>query len=372
MALDVPNGATNRGPEVVSLCTILIVLVTLATSTRLASKIITKQFWWWDDFFAFLAWAIQIVLLALFIDWRNYGLGLHSEVIAAINPQLLFRSAKQLYIIIFFFDSSVTLPKLSAIFFYARVFSTMNRAFRIHLWIVGGLTSGWLISAYISTVFQCTPIGKAWNPTIPGTCIDVFPWYVTTALLSVLVDFYILLLPIPRIWALKITLKRRIWLLGTFFLAYSVIVLSVGRLAYSITTLPAITADPNWGFCDYAYWALLEGSVSLISINVPNAIALVKTLVARCTKQARSADGHAKGPTFNSSSIGSAHIPTHALHKNDMEGFRRLVNSEQSVIWDTEVSGQSGVRPTYGVGLSIPLDRIHVETEISVRDGSRG
>ncbi|KAI1269309.1 hypothetical protein F5Y18DRAFT_374199 [Xylariaceae sp. FL1019] len=370
MALDVPNGTPDRGPGVALLCIALIVLATVATSARAASKIITKQPWWWDDFFAFLAWPIQIILLALVIDWRNFGFGLHSDVIAAIDTQLLFRSGKQLYILIFFFDSSISLPKLSAIFFYARVFSTADRVFRIHLWIIGSLVSSWLISAYITTVFQCTPVEKAWNPTIPGTCIDSFSWYVATAVLSVVVDLYILLLPVPKIWALNTSLKRRIWLLGAFFLAYSVIVLSVGRLVFLVTQLTVVTLDPNWGFPVYAYWALLEGSVSLISISVPNMIALVKALFGRYNKQARSTNSHTKSSTFHSSSAASARSPTHAAHKDDIAGFQRLVNSDLSVIWDTAISGQSEENPSCGVGVPIPLDRIYVETEISVQNES--
>ncbi len=55
MALHVPEGTPDRGPGVVVLCIILMILVTIATIGRIASKFVMKQYWWWDDFFALLS-----------------------------------------------------------------------------------------------------------------------------------------------------------------------------------------------------------------------------------------------------------------------------------------------------------------------------
>jgi hypothetical protein len=60
---------------------------------------------------------------------------------------------------------------------------------------------------------------------LPGTCIDTYSWYLATAILSSVIDLYILLLPVRLIWTLRVSLRRRIYVLITFFMAYSVIVL---------------------------------------------------------------------------------------------------------------------------------------------------
>lgn len=309
-------------------------------------------------------------MLGLILSWREIGLGLHADVIAAINPLLLVEGGRRLYIAIFFFDSSISFPKLSAIFFYARIFPKHNKLFRINLWIVGSLGVGWIVSALLSTVFQCTPIERAWNPALPGHCINDFAWYTSTAAISLAIDFYILLLPVPMIWGLSASLRRRIYLLGAFFLAYSVIVLSLGRMISTIRLIPTVREDLTWSFPIYLYWACLEGSVSLVSVCVPNIIGLVKAYAHPARSHTGgTGSGRYKDSRYAISSSASAGVPSHPVPNADRDGFERLISIERSGAWDTAVNGQRHERSRDGSGTTIPLERIHVETEISVVDG---
>lgn len=43
-------------------------------------------------------------------------------------------------------------------------------------------------------------------------------------------DLVVLLMPMPIIWKLQMSLGRKSLLEGTFFLGYSVVVISIGRL----------------------------------------------------------------------------------------------------------------------------------------------
>ncbi|PYH96571.1 hypothetical protein BO71DRAFT_397031 [Aspergillus ellipticus CBS 707.79] len=276
MGLDIPAGTPDRGPGVRALFIVLLVCTTLMTLTRIVSKIVTKQRWWWDDLFALLSWPAEVIILSTLIAWVSLGLGLHEEFVEAQDPSLLIRGAKYFYVCIFFFDASICLPKLSALFLYARVFNNKNPALRIQLWILGTLTVCWLISAVLVTVWQCSPIPKAWNPTIPGTCVNTFAWYTATATLSCAMDIWILIIPVPLIWGLNSSLRRRIYLLVAFVLTYSVIVVSIGRMIATVQIIPKVAEDETWNLTTYLYWATLEGSLSIISISVPNAIALAK------------------------------------------------------------------------------------------------
>ncbi|KAI0392746.1 hypothetical protein F5Y17DRAFT_342784 [Xylariaceae sp. FL0594] len=370
MALDVPARTPDRGPGLVALCILLMILSTVTTIGRITSKFLVKQYWWWDDLFAILSLPIQITLLGIILSWKNIGLGLHAETVASVNPLYLIKGAKHLYIAIFFFDSSISLPKLSALFFYARVFRSNNRIFKINLWIAGSLVVGWIVAALISTAFQCTPIEKAWNPLLPGHCINTYVWYLSTAALSVVIDVYILLLPVPMIWALKTSMRRRIYLLCAFFLTYSVIVISVGRLISTVSLIPTLTEDLTWNFPPYLYWACFEGSISLISISVPNLIGLAKAFLGSSwlgiTEKGTAGSTSRKTPRFATSSAVNG-LPTSMSRDPDRDGFERLVSSEGGSGWDGDAR-----RPMGGVdnsNTSIPLDRIHVQTQISVSSG---
>ncbi|KAJ5232587.1 hypothetical protein N7468_005543 [Penicillium chermesinum] len=276
MGLDIPDGTPNRGPGMMALCILLLVLTTFMTVIRVVSKVITKQSWWWDDWFALLSWPAEVVVISLLLAWITLGFGLHEKFIAIQNPSYLVQGAKYFYAAVLFFDTSICLPKISALFFYARVFNAPNKTLRVHLWILGALVAGWLLSAYFVTIWQCDPVAKAWDPTIPGKCVNTYAWYTATATISCAIDMWILIIPIPLIWRLNSSLRRRIYLLAAFLLTYSVIVVSIGRMIATTQLIPKVNEDETWWLPVYLYWAILEGSLSIISISVPNAIALVK------------------------------------------------------------------------------------------------
>ncbi|KAI0475610.1 hypothetical protein GGR56DRAFT_646648 [Xylariaceae sp. FL0804] len=369
MGLDVPAGTPDRGYGVEVMCIFLIIVVTLALAGRVAAKFVTKQYWWWDDLFAILSYPIQIALLATILAWRSIGLGLHADVVAAHDPEYLLQGAKYLYIAIFFFDSSISFPKLSALFFYGRIFRSNNRGFRVHLKVVGGLVVGWMLATLFSTLFECIPIAKAWDATLPGHCIQTFPWYLATAALSVLVDCYILLLPLPMIWTLNVSLRRRVYLLVTFLLAYSVIVLSVGRLVTTVEVIPTVANDLTWNFPTYVYWACLEGSVSFVSISVPNIFGLVKSVTSssRCggLRRIKSTSNHTEGAVSGGNNTTARRTQ---IARTSPADFERLVSRRGSL--SSGDDGQemiAGAKPmSVDRGDAILMDGIRVETKISV------
>ncbi|KAJ6020936.1 hypothetical protein N7540_006440 [Penicillium herquei] len=281
MGLEIPAGTPDRGKSLEAFLIVLLVATTLTSAIRIASKIITKQKWWWDDYLALASWPSAIIVLGLLITWIRLGLGLHEDVVGAQNEQDLFQGAKLFEISIVFFDICICLPKLSVLFFYARVFNISNRAFRYQLWVLGALVVGWLISACFVAIFQCDPIARVYDPEIPGKCINQFAWYTAESATDFAIDIWILAIPIPHIWSLNTSLRRRIYLLVTFCLSYIVIIIAIGRLIATIQIIPSVKKDETWRMTPYMYWAGLEGSLSIICISVPNAISLAKALWSR-------------------------------------------------------------------------------------------
>ncbi|KAL4867225.1 hypothetical protein BDV12DRAFT_198435 [Aspergillus spectabilis] len=97
-----------------------------------------------------------------------------SSIELASDTENLTTGAKYLYIATFFFDGTICFPKLSALFFYTRIFQDHSYVFTIHLWIAGALTT---------TLYECRPLAKAWKSTLPGPCIDTYTWCLATAIL---------------------------------------------------------------------------------------------------------------------------------------------------------------------------------------------
>ena len=59
-------------------------------------------------------------------------------------------------------------------------------------------------------IFSCKPVRGFFDASVPATCIDDTKFSWATAILNVVTDFYILVLPIPVVRKLNTTLGRKI------------------------------------------------------------------------------------------------------------------------------------------------------------------
>jgi hypothetical protein len=67
--------------------------------------------------------------------------------------------------------TTVGIVKRSVLFMYHRIFPV--RLIKIGGYILGGITIAWVISVDLVAIFQCIPVAKAYQPTLPGHCIDL-------------------------------------------------------------------------------------------------------------------------------------------------------------------------------------------------------
>lgn len=64
--------------------------------------------------------------------------------------------------------------------------------------------------------FICSPIEKAWNIALPGHCLDITVMGYAVPIFNVISDFYILLVPLPFLWNLKMETRRKMRLMLVF------------------------------------------------------------------------------------------------------------------------------------------------------------
>lgn len=99
---------------------------------------------------------------------------------------------------------------------YRRIFPVRN--VRIGSWILGGISVAWAISIIFVSIFQCTPIEKTWNPTLPGHCIDLKKSFLGNGVPNMLTDVAILMLPVREVWKVQSTKLQKIQLSFVFLL----------------------------------------------------------------------------------------------------------------------------------------------------------
>ena len=100
------------------------------------------------------------------------------------------------YAFVLIYATGVTFTKASILFFYRRLFGT-NWAFYVCL----GLVVGYWIACIVAWLAGCRPASYFWeqftNPDAQGTCIDTSLFYFVNGICAMLIDVFILLVPIP-------------------------------------------------------------------------------------------------------------------------------------------------------------------------------
>ena len=154
---------------------------------------------------------------ALVIHMIVLGLGKHFDSVLQSSE---IDQMKALYAAAIVYNISITLPKVSVLLFYARVFTTQSKPFKYALWCSHFLVASWLISITSVTVFGCNPIKKIWLLTTPGHCHPNSVLWLVNAISSVVIDLILLLLPLPTLWHLQMKSSRKILIMAVFICGY--------------------------------------------------------------------------------------------------------------------------------------------------------
>lgn len=110
--------------------------------------------------------------------------------------------------------TAVALIKFSLLAMYLRIFP--SRGFKITAWIIGGTVFSWWIAIVLVCIFQCNPIYVAWEPWMPGQCINLKGSFIGNAVPNIVTDIAILIMPVKQVWALHTAPAQKISLICTF------------------------------------------------------------------------------------------------------------------------------------------------------------
>ncbi|KAL8968974.1 MAG: hypothetical protein Q9183_002222 [Haloplaca sp. 2 TL-2023] len=106
--------------------------------------------------------------------------------------------------------------KSSFLLFYMSIFTT--KRFRICAQIVLAITVAWTISYFFSNLFTCYPISPYIEPFYNNNCVDGIALWYSMAISDVIVDLFIIVLPIPAVLKLQLPLHQRIGVLSIFMM----------------------------------------------------------------------------------------------------------------------------------------------------------
>ena len=236
-AVFIAMASNPRGEHLAAHASVMMALAAVAIILRFWSRALptdnrTSRFWW-DDWTALAGLVgdlgklgymtanvhqpFSLITLSLGLYMVRLGLGKH---FTEIPPENVHKQLKALYGLYICYDFGIALPKTSAAFFYMRIFGTQTKSFKYALWITHFLILLWFLFSLLFGVFQCNPVRKHFEPELPGHCVPTSTLWLSGAIPSVIIDFLLLVLPLPMLWRLKMKMSRRILIMMVFVSGY--------------------------------------------------------------------------------------------------------------------------------------------------------
>lgn len=208
---------------------------------------------------------------------------------------------------------AINLSKISIVLLYLRIFQLI-KWFRITCWALLGAISAYCAASVLATALQCSPVSRAMDKSIPGTCINMATFWYANAAFSISTDVILLLIPIPLIYRLEITTWYKLALVGCFAVGVFGVVTSCLRLT-SLNVL-ATSVDQTWDITN-VMWTIIESNTAIICGCLP----ILRSLVGRVVPALRTQNKFSYDN--NSSQHSQARIPTHG-HSRDKSGWEEL------------------------------------------------
>lgn len=133
-------------------------------------------------------------------------------------------------------------------------------------------------------IFQCTPIDLAWKSwneqQYEGRCLYLQVMGCSQAAINMLLDLFILAMPMPTLYKLNTTWIKKLQVLIMFSVGLIVVVISILRLAWLIIDFNVVNI--TWITWNLGLWDAAEVYVSIICVCLPSAKTAGERVFARC------------------------------------------------------------------------------------------
>ncbi|CAO2647456.1 Nn.00g083780.m01.CDS01 [Neocucurbitaria sp. VM-36] len=277
----------------------LTTIATLLLLSRITSTIRNRGWLGLEDAFVIAANVFLIILAACIYKSTTYGFGMKVVDIKRTGGNVT-KALKYFWLTQSFYTLTNGLNKMAFLALYHRVFP-MKR-FRQACMVLMAISVGWTISYLFVCIFQCTPVPRVFDRTIPGTCINFFWHRWSNAVLNLLTDISIFILPMPVIFSLNMSTGSRIGLVVLFSMGFFICLTTALRMATLPLTLK--TKEPTWESAPTNLWSFIEAATGVICACL---ISLRKTFGALWPKKWRSHKGTSSGKYQNYGSGPSGH-----------------------------------------------------------------
>ncbi|RDW75402.1 hypothetical protein BP6252_06544 [Coleophoma cylindrospora] len=249
---------------------IFVILAVIFVILRFISRYMKRIGFGIDDYTLFMALIFLFIAAALNFMGLSYGVGKHSS---DLSFDSLVSFGKTLLAFECVYVTSLAITKCSLLIMYCRIFPVYS--IKLGAYMLGFLAISWATSIIMVSIFQCTPIAKAWNSHLVGHCINLRASFIGNAVPNILTDVAILMLPMPQVWKLHTGVLQKAQLSCIFLLGSFVVFTSVYRFT---TVFQFSTSDRTYTIRRAWTWCVVEAASGIISACLPTINPIIRLL----------------------------------------------------------------------------------------------
>ncbi|KXH34426.1 hypothetical protein CSIM01_00337 [Colletotrichum simmondsii] len=292
---------------------ILVVLSSVAVVLRLMARFLQGHSLKADDWTILLSLAQDVndissqllvgATVGLSIAGGAYGAGNH---VWSFTPQDLTQVFKILYAYTFIYGTACAATKISILLFYQRIFllsTASSSSFKVSLVAGYILSVAYPIIIWATMANACRPLSFYWNQFVgeQGKCIDINTFYLALAIINMVNDVIVLLIPIPQILNLQMSGRKKAAVCSIMLLGSFVCVASIVRITHLSTFSRAL--DITWQMGPVFIWSAIEPSIAIVSACLPHFAPLRRLVRHKISSSLGHSSGNAGGgggPSSNS------------------------------------------------------------------------
>ncbi|KAH6614442.1 hypothetical protein B0J18DRAFT_300933 [Chaetomium sp. MPI-SDFR-AT-0129] len=270
----------ERDGSVITLYSVFIGLAVVAVLLRVVARVLTKAYFWWDDFANLFGFIGSAVFTAMNLRAIDIGQALDIWFVPERNITLVL---KYFFVEMLLYTITRFFVRASIILFYMRVFppSPGNKLGRIVQYTMI-FNFVYNFSFLFAVIFQCTPISDFWTQwegTSNGHCgnANILAW--VAAATGIVFDLWLLALPFSQLWALNLHWKKKLMGGMMFFVGVAVMIISLIRLKTINEFTRAV--NPTKDIVQVCLWSGIELDVGVICPCLPSFRLLLRRLLPR-------------------------------------------------------------------------------------------
>ncbi|KAF2445758.1 hypothetical protein P171DRAFT_520501 [Karstenula rhodostoma CBS 690.94] len=225
-----------------------------------------SEHWRWDDVCALAAWFFSIPLTVLQLITPGLGLGKDTWT---VETWKIIRVLQMIYASQAGYFITIGFTKLTFLFFFLYIFPTTG--VRTTVFILMGITVLHSLGFELALIFSCLPIKAVWTGWMREEpfdyCMNQNAFIYAAAGTNIAIDLGILAVPIPQLLKLKLSLRRKFFLICIFSVGFLTMIVSCIRIQ-TIATY-GNSNNPMYDSLEAALYSVLEQNVGIICICMP-------------------------------------------------------------------------------------------------------